>query len=743
LSGLPHADRRCGERRHSGREDLLEARTRRLTALYELTDKLQKISAPADVYDAALTAIQAALRCDRASLLLFDDDGVMRFVAARGLSERYRSAVEGHSPWRAGETDARPFGIDDVDDASLDEPVRTAVAQEGIRALAFVPLMSAGRVIGKFMVYYDRPHAVEPDELDLAVTFARQIAFGLERTRSEAEREKAQETLRTRARQQQAVARLGEFALRERDLQKLLDYAAQLVAGTLDVEYCKVLEILPGGAEFLLRAGAGWKEGLVGQARIATGRSSQAGYALMSDVPIVVTDLRSEQRFQEPAFLREHGVVSGMSCIIREPQGAAWGVIGTHATRRLEFTGDDLSFLVAVANILSNAIHRERSDRALQEADRRKDEFLATLSHELRNPLAPLRNSLHVLRLSGAGSGPAAPIHEMMERQVNHLVRLVDDLLEVSRINRGTFALRRERIEVGAVVRNALDTSGPLIQGARHHLHVTLSDEPLWIEGDAVRVAQVLSNLLNNAARYTSPGGNIWVTALSDGDAVVVTVRDDGAGIEPQALPRIFEMFNRGDRPSGETGLGIGLALARRVAEMHGGTVTARSEGPGRGSEFAVRLPAATLATEAPVPPAEGQRTLRQRRIMVVDDNAEAADSLAMLLEFLGADVRVARDGPSAVEAFATYDPAAVLLDIGMPGMDGYEVARQLRSRFADRRTLLVALTGWGQEEDRRRAREAGFDHHLIKPADLDTLQRLLASLGAHPHGPVARSSAA
>jgi CheY-like chemotaxis protein len=322
---------------------------------------------------------------------------------------------------------------------------------------------------------------------------------------------------------------------------------------------------------------------------------------------------------------------------------------------------------------------------------------------------------------------------------VNHLVRLVDDLLEVSRINRGTFALRKEPIQVGAIVRNAVETSDPLIQAAGHRLEVSLPREPLWVDGDPVRLAQILANLLNNAAKYTDAGGRISVNAQRQGANAVISVRDNGAGIAPDALPRMFEMFSRGDRSSGrdQGGLGIGLALSRRLAEMHGGAIDARSEGPGKGSEFIVRIPLA--ADQHPQPAAQGRAaaSLPQKRILVVDDNRDAADSLAMLLKFLGSDVRIARDGPQALEEFHAYDPAVVLLDIGMPGMDGYEVARRIRTRFPERRPTIVALTGWGQDDDRRRARDAGFDHHLIKPAEIGSLQLLLASVEDKTRNPL------
>jgi len=368
----------------------------------------------------------------------------------------------------------------------------------------------------------------------------------------------------------------------------------------------------------------------------------------------------------------------------------------------------------------------ERLIRQLREADRRKDEFIATLSHELRNPLAPLRNALHLLRLQGADiDGPLANVHGLMERQVNHLVRLVDDLLEMSRISRGVFELRSERLALAAVVQGAVDSCMPLLRDAGHTLALDLPPEPLWVQGDPVRLAQIVGNLLNNAARYTPAGGRIQVSARSDEGQAVVSVRDNGQGFEPEAAERMFEMFSRGPQSNG---LGIGLALSRSLATMHGGTLAASSAGPGQGAEFSLRLPIAEAPAEAQGAPAPAS-PMAALRILVADDNQDAGDTLEMLLTHLGAQVRVVRNGADALAEFQGFDPDVVLLDIGMPGMDGYETARAIRARHAGHPAALVALTGWGQEQDRQRSREAGFDHHLVKPADIEALQALLAQL--------------
>jgi signal transduction histidine kinase/ActR/RegA family two-component response regulator len=377
-------------------------------------------------------------------------------------------------------------------------------------------------------------------------------------------------------------------------------------------------------------------------------------------------------------------------------------------------------------------LERDRAARALEEADRRKDEFLATLAHELRNPLAPIRNSVYILRLTAANKA-SAHLYEIMQRQVDYMVRLVDDLLEISRVTRGKIELRKEQVDLCAVIQAAVETTRPHIESARHELTIELTAEPLFLEADTVRLVQVFANLLNNAVKYTDEGGRIWITAVQEKDCAVVSVRDTGTGIPAAALPRVFDMFMQSDvtKDRGGGGLGIGLTLVRRLVEMHGGSVSARSEGLGKGSEFVVRLP---LSADARAVPPE--RTVAAAaaiqgptRVLVVDDNRDAADSLRVLLELLGAQVRVAYDGPAALEAVSADEPEVVLLDIGMPGMNGYEVARHIRQRPEWQDVTLIALTGWGQEKDRRDSEAAGFDHHLIKPVDIDALQSLLRAV--------------
>lgn len=381
---------------------------------------------------------------------------------------------------------------------------------------------------------------------------------------------------------------------------------------------------------------------------------------------------------------------------------------------------------------LQDITERKRAEESMRRANLRKDEFLATLAHEMRNPLAPLRNSIQILRMAGGVTPGEERVHEMMERQVAHMVRLVDDLLELSRINRGTIELRKERVDLAAVLQHAVETSKPMIEAAGHHLTVSIPDEPVFVDADLVRLSQVFSNILNNAAKYTQNGGYITVRVSSAESIVDVSIRDNGIGIPRDMQGKVFDLFAQVDNGlrRSHDGLGIGLHLVATLVAMHGGSVHVESGGIGQGSEFVVRLPRAESVglEQGQVSPEIYRHGAPIHRILLVDDNKDNADSLGMLLKFLGADVQLAYDGPSALEALKIFRPSLILLDIGLPGMDGYEVARRVRQmpEFAD--IMLIALTGWGQEEDRRRTREAGFDHHLVKPVELDALQAVLSS---------------
>jgi PAS domain S-box-containing protein len=384
------------------------------------------------------------------------------------------------------------------------------------------------------------------------------------------------------------------------------------------------------------------------------------------------------------------------------------------------------------AGLAEDVTEKKEAEEALKEADRRKDEFLAMLAHELRNPLAPITNSVQVLNLLGPRDPRLQYARDTIGRQARHLARLVDDLLDVSRLSTGKVKLRKEPVELAAVLARAVETSRPLLDARRHELTVAVPDEPVWVEADATRLAQVVSNLLNNAAKYTEDGGRVALAVGREGGEAVIRVRDTGVGIPAEMLGEVFDLFVQVDRglDRAHGGLGIGLTLVKSLAEMHGGRVTAHSDGPGRGSEFVVRLPALAgppraaeegkaLAPERAAGPA--------RRVLVVDDNVDAAESLALLLRATGHEVRTAYDGPAALREAEALRPEVVLLDVGLPRIDGYEVARRLRQQGGLKSALVVALTGYGQDEDRRRALEAGFDVHLVKPADPQTVLQLVA----------------
>ncbi|HET9253170.1 MAG TPA: ATP-binding protein [Candidatus Eisenbacteria bacterium] len=384
------------------------------------------------------------------------------------------------------------------------------------------------------------------------------------------------------------------------------------------------------------------------------------------------------------------------------------------------------------------AVETARLYDALRDADRRKDEFLALLGHELRNPLAPISNALQLLKLPGADPAISVRAREMIERQVEHLVRVVDDLLDMSRIMRGRVELRREPLELAAVVARAVETSQPILDAEGHTLSLSIAPEPVLVDGDAVRLAQVVSNLLHNAAKYTARGGTISLSAAREGDQAVIRVNDTGAGIAPEIRDRIFDMFYQGSR--GENlrgGLGIGLSVVKGLTELHGGTVEVHSEGAGRGSEFIVRLPLLKREEReaGSAVSLEGGESgaWPSRRVLVVDDNRDAAESLALLLRLEGLEVMVAYDAESAHAIAVASPPQVAFLDLGLPSVDGYELARRFQADPALRGVALVALTGWGQPEDRQRTREAGFARHLVKPVPPATLRGILAELPAVP----------
>jgi signal transduction histidine kinase len=525
--------------------------TRRLASLVRLVRELGVARDAQQIYDPALSALQAIAGVDRSSILLLDASGVARFVAWRGLSDAYRAAVEGHFPWALDDPAPRPILIEDVRQAASVASVLPALEREHIRAVGFIPLLYAERLVGKFMIYYEAPHFFDDEEIALANAVAYLVAFAIERTRL---------------------------------------YAA------------------------------------------------------------------------------------------------------------------------------------------LEESDRRKDTFLATLGHELRNPLAAASAALSVVAERPDDDAALHRVRNVLVRTIGQMVQLVDDLLDVSRITRGVISIEKHPVDLTSVVHHAIAPAQSLIASQRHEL--TLALEDVWVEADTVRLEQVISNLVQNAAKYTLPGGHIRLSTKASNGGVEIRVEDDGIGIDPAEIPRLFELFEQADKSLARTrgGLGIGLTIVHELVRLHGGTVRATSAGLGHGSTFTVWLPGRIERPRVGPPHFHVRPGIVPRRVLVVDDNEEVAGTLAILLEARGHQVFIASDGPSAIAAVARHSPEVVLLDIGLPGMSGYEVAGRLRAT-GHTSLRIIAVSGYGQPDDIARSRGAGCDAHLTKPIEIATLDRILEQL--------------
>jgi len=519
-----------------------------------------------------------------------------------------------------------------------------------------------------------------------------------------------------------------------------------MVGSHFDVIRCAYGELQGDGQHLLITRG--YTKGVPTVAGLH--RLEAFGLGLVDEIKsgrtALITDVLRDGRTSEPTALQTYAAmeIRSMMCapIVKAGKMVALLVVADRHPRQwlpndawlLSQVAERTFFAVESARagvLLSESRDQlERLNAQLSETDRRKDEFLAVLAHELRNPLAPIRNATQFLQLKAPADAALQNARDIIDRQVTHLVRLVDDLLDVSRITSGKISLQKERVSLTLIVTNAVEASRPLIESEQHQLTVTLPDEPLYVDADLTRMAQVLQNLLNNAAKYTPPGGKIGLHAAFDGQQVTIRITDSGIGIPPEMLSHIFNLFTQVGRSiEWQTGgLGIGLTLVQRLVEMHGGNVEAQSDGLDKGSVFTVRLPAFLHGHEnaASISSKGAESTAGHLRILVVDDNVDAADTLAEILRAAGHGVQTEHDGIAAVDAARSHKPDVVLLDIGLPKLNGYDAARQIRSH--DHSPVLVAVTGWGQDDDRRRSQEAGFHHHLVKPVDLSALERILES---------------
>jgi PAS domain S-box-containing protein len=542
------------------------------------------------------------------------------------------------------------------------------------------------------------------------------------------------------AREAQALAKLNDWSSRIwrcRDLHEGLDAMLDAVIELMGADKGNVQLLHPNGV-LTIEAQRGFdKDFLEFFREVTTQDDSACGRALRSGDQIVIEDVELDEPY---APLRPIARAAGYRAVISSPlvsgDGTPQGMLSTHFHNPHRPTQYELSRLALYVRHASDFIHRCKvekslrdSEEALREADHRKDEFLALLAHELRNPLAPIRYALAANRKPERTPEQRRRADEVMERQVAHMSRLLDDLLDVSRITRGTLELKKSPTELTSVLGAAIETARPLLDSKHHALSVEFPKQAVRLEADTVRLAQVFSNLLINAAKYTDPHGQIRLSASLANDKVVVSVRDNGIGICAEMMPRLFTMFAQADgvQQRTEGGLGVGLALVRGLVTLHGGTVEAHSDGAGRGSEFTVTLPVGELTSE--IPPLDGMDAPASHvgiRILVVDDNRDAADTCAALLELSGHHVQTAYTGQRALELAETFRPHAMLLDIGLPDLNGYQLAQHIRETGWGQNTLLIAITGWGQSEDRRRAHEAGFDHHLAKPVAPEAIEAVL-----------------
>ena len=652
---------------------------------------------------------------------------------------------------------------------------RNLALESGLRSVRSTIVRAGnGTPLATFAMYRRQTGDPEPSNLQVGLAARQLVAIAVERHLDDAELRRAEadarllQTLGT-----ELVGVAGERTV----YQKIIDGAALLMRSQF--ASLQAIETFPDGdAELRLLAFRGfsayaarcWDRVRMMSPTICAEALRSRSRTLVADV----ADCPFLKGTDDLATFRETGIVSVQTTPLISRTGKMVGMLSTHWNRRYLPPERDLRNLDILARQAADLLERKRNEDALREADRRKDEFLATLAHELRNPLAPIRNSLTVMRMTESPE----QVREMLERQVQHLIRLVDDLLDVSRITRGTMTLRREPIELESVVRHAIETTRPLADALGHEVTVNLPGETVWLNADPVRMAQVFNNLLNNACKYTGAKGHISLSAERTGNEVVVRVRDTGIGIPQDRLSSIFDMFSQVDRSLERThgGLGIGLTLVKRLVDLHGGSVLAQSDGAGHGSEFVVRLPVLQLqlvsevdrsqaeepeAKQAGVrsgrPSPDGRpsrerrdlpasrdaaptlrpgaaQTLRpggapaSRKVLIVDDNTDSADSLALLLKVSGSVARTAKDGLEALEAAKEFRPDIVFLDIGMPRLNGYDAARRIRQEPWGREMVLVAMTGWGQEQDRRRSRDAGFDAHIVKPADYSEVVKLMGS---------------
>ena len=676
-------------------QDSLAESLRREQVLYRFVDRLHRAESDAMVYEAALDSILKGLRCNRASILLFDEAAVMRFVASRGLSAEYIRAVEGHTPWQPDDFDAQPISISDVATADLEDHLRTVIQQEGIQALNFVPLVSGRKVIGKFMFYYNSPHVCSSEEVELGINIGRQLAFAIARKRTDDALKENEERLRL-------ATQTGKVGIWDWNitLNRLL-----------------------------------WTDSLFeihGVAKDDFNGTVDAFTTLVhpDDKERVATSLARAMNHTEPYELEFR--------IVKPNGDVAWvftTALALHdgtTSRMLGATLDitDRKEAEAEKEVLLAREHQLR--QLAEEASRLKDEFLAIMSHELRNPLNVIVGYSDLLtRTKEITDSPQLfKMTDAIKRNAKTQAKLVQDLVDLSRLRSGKLELNREVVSVLTCVSSAVDTVRQEASTKKIALTVNAGDDSVMVHADPIRLQQIVWNLLNNSVKFTPAGGAIAVSInVNNGDAALI-VKDDGQGIDPAFLPHVFEIFRQADSGTtrAQSGMGVGLAVVKQLVELHGGAVSVFSDGPGKGTQFTVTLPLSkhVVSTAGPTLELTG---LTDLRVLVLDDSSDTVEMLKILLRESGAAVAAATAGNEALQIAAESDFDVIVSDISMPGMDGFEFLRNLKSTTRNANVPVVALTGFGRTEDIERARIAGFYAHLTKPLDLDLLLSTLQNV--------------
>jgi signal transduction histidine kinase/ActR/RegA family two-component response regulator len=744
---LPRSSRETGKT--PGMPGEPEHAQRLLLAQERLLEVISRSSALEECLTAITQAIEGLHPNARAAVLLADETCTrMDRTFASSIPPAFGDSMRGapindlmNGPCGSAIHRGETVAYADIAGDGWSRPWRDLCLAHGVRAAHVIPIFGTDhRPMGVLFICFDEPH--EPDAWELAIG-----RFGSHMAGIAIERERSTQTLRIKE------AALEREMASARLLQEL---SAQLVE---EQEFAGLYERILDGAVALLRADYASMQmlhperGSAGELRLLGFRgfnpqaaqfwewvtadsASTCGVALRTRKRVVVEDVDQcdfMSGTEDQATYRQTGIRAVQSTPLISRTGRVLGMISTHWSRPHRPSEDALRLFDILARQAADLIERKQSQEKLEIADRQKDEFLAMLAHELRNPLAPVRNASEVLARMFADEPHAQVPIDIIKRQTAHLTRLVDDLLDVSRITQGRIELQSSTIDIAAVVAQAVEMAEPHVRAKQHTLSITAPNyQPLYVSGDPARLVQCVGNILSNATKYTESGGQIRLETRAEGGSAVVEITDTGAGIPPALLPRVFDLFVQSDRAldRAQGGLGIGLAIVKRLVEMHGGQVSARSPGLGQGSTFQIRLPcvARPQLPIAEMPTYKGP----PRRILIVDDNADAASSLAMLLRMQGHETHTARSGKEALERIQSFKPDVALLDLGLPETDGYELAHQLRASPNLNGIRLVALTGYGRAEDRRRTHAAGFDDHLVKPVDLTMLERTLAAGGGN-----------